>query len=235
MELVETEAPCVRNRHDPWAQLLSQWVSPPSLPFPPRPRLSSAAAARGLLPSAAPTTSEAGRPDLGGVGVNSPPGVQVTPLPTTLRCIWGELVSVCGVGRVGGSSCWPEVFTSARHGWWLSGWPGREGGQRQCGQLKPGLEPAAEGRGGAGQSRGGGGHNGRGFRRAAGRGRPPRAKSSRSSREAPTCNSSSSKTPRSLMLRGRDPLPRLTLAEGAWLATSPSAPHSTPVKEQRYG
>lgn len=81
-----------------------------------------------------------------------------------------------------------------------------------------------EGARGSAERRGGGGRSGRGSRRAAGRGRPPRAKSFRSSREAPKCNNYSSKTPRGLRLRGWAPSPasvlqRVHSTEGACLAT----------------
>lgn len=188
------------------------------LPFPARQRLSSAAAAHGLLPSAAPTTSGAGRPDLGRVGVNSPQTRRTSPSSPLcgaaegswcLSAVWG------GWGKAPAGRFSPRPDTADGFRGDREEKVGGVGGERRCGQLKPGLEPAAKGRGGAGQSRGGGGHNGRVSRSAAGRGRPRRAKSSRSSREASTCNSSSSKTPRSLMLRRRDPVPRLPFAEGA--------------------
>lgn len=143
------------------------------LPLPAPPRLSSAAA-HGLLPSAASTTSLTGRPDPRGVGVKLPPRRHNTPFPTTLRCSRGEPGSFSAEGR-GGSLLPVGGFRPGATRLMAFGMRGREGktapAARGRGVLpQPGLEPAAQGRGGAGQRRGP--RRGR-PRRAAGRGRRP--------------------------------------------------------------
>lgn len=165
MELVETEAPCVRNRHDPWAQLLSQWVSPHSRPLPPLrvPRLCSATR-RGLLPSAASKTSVTGHPDLRGVGANSP-HAHTTPTtphpPSSPLCgaAEGSPVSVRGVGQGGKEGgctvLWGGGFHLGATRLMVFGVTREKGGgtapavRGGAVQPQPGLEPAALVRGAA--------------------------------------------------------------------------------------
>lgn len=169
----------------------SEYLSPPSHPFPPPP---SSAAAHGLLPSAASTPGVTGRPGSRGVGTSSPHAHTASSPPA--RC-----------GAPGGSRCLPapwggrrgrlpglDAFTWARRLWRLL--PRRERAQgscprrpRRCRGARPGLEPAAQAEGARGSAGsrggGGGGQTGHGSRRAAGRGRRLRLKSTRISKEAP--------------------------------------------------
>lgn len=172
----------------------SEYQSPPSHPRP------SSAAAHGLLPSAASTPGRlTGRPGSLGQGANSPHAhTASSPLP---RC-----------GAPEGSRCLPapwggrrgtlpglEAFTWARQVWWLL--PRRErteGGSCPRRGPRPWLEAAAEGEGARGSAGsrggGGGGRTGHGSRRASGRGRRFRLKSTRISKEAPKYITYSSKS-----------------------------------------
>lgn len=185
-----------------------------SLPSHPLPRPSSAAA-HGLLPSAASAPGATGRPGSLSEGANSPHAH--TASSPQRAAVHRRGAGVCqSRGAGGGARCRGlEACTWAPRVWWLL--PRRERAEGAAPAVRgavgprPRLESAGEGEGAG--SRGGGGRTGRASRRAAGRGRRFRLKSTRISKEAPKCITYSSKTLGASSARW-DSLSRLCFAEG---------------------